>query len=103
DDFARVLGILTNDHEAGRALAVELAAVLRGASAPLDECAELATLVERFVARRLGNIALENAVVLPIARLRLTPADLDQLAASIDQAPAPADPDRATDTLFESE
>ncbi|MGL4542155.1 MAG: hemerythrin domain-containing protein, partial [Polymorphobacter sp.] len=35
DDFARVLGILTNDHEAGRALAVELAAVLRGASAPL--------------------------------------------------------------------
>lgn len=70
DDVARVLGILAADHEADRALLVTLG----GATTEH---------ILRFAAHKLRTIALENAVVLPFARLRLTCADLRRLAASL--------------------
>lgn len=103
DDISRVLGILALDHDADRALATDIAAMLRATSALPGGPAELAKLIDRFVARKLRNIALENAVVLPIARLRLTPADLCQLSAYLDQCPVPTASDQPTGTIFESE
>ncbi len=87
DDFSRILGILASDHDTDRALHLELGAALCAYVESTADRVTLATLVERFVARKLRTIALENAVVLPIARLRLKPADLRQLAANLGRQP----------------
>ena len=38
------------------------------------------TSLQAFASQELRHLALENAVVLPLARLRLTPADLKRLS-----------------------
>lgn len=83
DDISRILGILASDHDADRALQLELGAALRGNVALAADRTTLAALADRFVGRKLRTIALENAIVLPIARLRLKPADLRQLSANL--------------------
>ena len=89
DDIARVLGILAADYDASRATMCELGAALQSPRGARVERAAIAEMVERLVARKLRTIALENAVVLPIARLRLGVDDLAQLAACLDpQQPA---------------
>lgn len=83
DDVLRILGILSADHDADRQLARRLRerfeAAAEAGNGPAAE-PDLADLIGRFVAHKRRHIALENAVVLPIARLRLTTADLAALS-----------------------
>lgn len=79
DDVERVIGILSADDQGDLVLAAALADALDAPVAP----ANLADLVGRFTAQRLRHLALENAIVLPIARLRLTAADRQALAAAM--------------------
>lgn len=83
DEITRVLGILTADHEIERSAALVLAHAL-GAAADTGICAAdhptLATLIEQYVAHKRRHIALMNAVLLPIARLRLTLNDQNNMA-----------------------
>lgn len=79
DELEAVLGTLAAEHRAdavlGRAVRTHLEACLDTRSAPgasLDGRRDLAA----FAAQERRHLALENAVVLPIARLRLTPDDL---------------------------
>ncbi len=83
DDIRRVLGLLSSDHHAEAASATRLAdrleAVLASGGAP-SQAADLVRSMHNFTQRERRHIALENAVVLPIARLRLTPFDLNSLS-----------------------
>lgn len=90
DDITGVLGILEADQDASREAACALAAGPLVPSAQPGE-ARLHAAIERLVARQLRAIALENAVVLPIARLRLTDADIAQLADCLNQGRAATD------------
>lgn len=87
DDITHVLAALAADHAADRKLLADLATALR--STPQARLAghALVKQIERFVTRKLRSIALENAVVLPIARLRLTRGDLALLAARFGEQP----------------
>lgn len=82
DELENVLGVLSAEHRAdatlGRAVRTHLEHCLDTRSAPgasLEGRRDLAA----FAAQERRHLALENAVVLPIARLRLTPADLTGL------------------------
>ena len=83
DDIHDVLGLLSSDHRAeaasGAHLADRLEAVSRGDDA-LPMTPDLVRSIGNFVQRERRHIALENAVVLPIARLRLTARDLSGLS-----------------------
>ncbi|VTO14297.1 hemerythrin domain-containing protein [Brevundimonas vancanneytii] len=83
DDIHGVLGMLSSDHHAEAASAARLAdrleEVLR-ASGDRPMTPDLVRSMGNFTQRERRHIALENAVVLPIARLRLTPRDLSGLS-----------------------
>jgi iron-sulfur cluster repair protein YtfE (RIC family) len=86
DDIARVLGILAADHDAERSAVRELQpALLAAADAGAGPATwpGLAALIGQFVDRRRRHIALANAVLLPIARLRLTLDDQCAMARSM--------------------
>lgn len=86
DDIDRVLGILSADHDADRAVARDLRQQLQAAAeAGIGPAARpgLAETIGRFVAHKRRHIALENAVVLPIARLRLTEEDQQAMSRSM--------------------
>lgn len=86
DDLERIFGILTADHAGDRAMAAALCEGLEAAAAASIAPARqpgLADLIGRFVTHKMRHIALENAIVLPIARLRLTAADLQALASGM--------------------
>lgn len=74
DDIARVLGVLTADHDAERAAVRNLQLAIAAADAG-DGPEDLGMLIDQFVTRKRRHIALVNAVLLPIARLRLTIED----------------------------
>ena len=83
DEVEGVLGVLSAEHKAdgvlGRAVRTYLERCLDSRAAPganLDGRRDLAA----FAAQERRHLALENAVVLPIARQRLTPEDLTGLA-----------------------
>ena len=80
DELDRALGSLSADHrddiEAVAQLADLLDEALQQDHAPGRTPAAQRQL-HAFVARERSHIALENAVVLPIARLRLTTEDLE--------------------------
>jgi len=86
DDIERVLGLLSAEHRADAALAD----VVRG---HVDACLEARTApgmvpaarkaMQDFADQELRHLALENAVVLPMARMRLTPADLRSMSRRI--------------------
>ncbi len=86
DDIKRVLGILTADHDAQKAAVRDLQLALVGAAnagtAPA-ECPGLAAMIGQFVAHERRHSALVNAVLLPIARLRLTPDDQQDMTRSM--------------------
>lgn len=75
--------MLSSDHHAEAASAARLAdrleEVLR-ASEDRPMTPDLVRSMGNFTQRERRHIALENAVVLPIARLRLTPRDLSGLS-----------------------
>jgi len=83
DEVEGVLGVLSAEHKAdgvlGRTVRTYLERCLETRSAPggsLEGRRDLAA----FAAQERRHLALENAVVLPIARQRLTPEDLTGLA-----------------------
>lgn len=86
DDLERILGIVGADHDAGRSLSRDLrkrlAEAAENGAGPAAEPA-LADSIGRFVAHKRRHIALENAVILPIARLRLTAEDQAAMSQSM--------------------
>lgn len=87
DDLDRVLGILTASHESERRLVATLNEGLAAAAdARVGPAAipGLGDAIMHFVAHARRHIALENAVVLPIARLRLKPAHLRRLSRAME-------------------
>lgn len=79
DEVENVLGQLSAEHKADAAQAALVRKVLETCleqrSAPGMDPAARRTLQD-FASQELRHLALENAVVLPIARLRLTAKDL---------------------------
>lgn len=83
DELDAVLGALSAEHrddlEQARALTAGLERALEDGQPPGRD-RDARRLFTEFALRERRHIALENAVVLPIARLRLTPADLRSLS-----------------------
>ena len=83
DDVDQVLSRLYAEHKGdlvhGQALRTHLERCRETRTAPgLDPAASLA--LDAFASQELRHLALENAVVLPLARLRLTTKDLKGLS-----------------------
>ena len=83
DDLERILGLLSAEHKAdgvlGRQVRQHLEACLEAREAPggqMDRRRDLS----QFAAQERRHLALENAIVLPIARLRLSQEDLKALS-----------------------
>lgn len=79
DEVEQALGLLSAEHKADAALAQtlreHLESCLARQSAPgMDP--QVRKAMQDFARQELRHLALENAVVLPIARLRLSPRDL---------------------------
>jgi hemerythrin-like domain-containing protein len=86
DDLDRVLGILSADHDTDRALALAIVAGLEQAAQACTGPAAVDGLpdtISRFVTHQMRHLALENAVVLPIARLRLDADACAELASAL--------------------
>lgn len=82
DEIEGVLGLLSGEHKADGVKAQSVLRLLddclaRQAAPGLDSSARKAML--ELAAQELRHLALENAVVLPIARLRLSSRDFDRL------------------------
>lgn len=95
DHIDEVLHRLAAEHKTdadqGRIAREQLQACLRLRRAPRD-LPDARAALEAFAAQEMRHLALENAVVLPIARLRLTPTDLRRLSRRLAQrrgAPSP--------------
>lgn len=76
DRIGDVLNDLSAEHAADKLDAVELCAVLEGSE---DAPKQWPELFARFAANERHHLALENAIVLPLARVRLTADDLLRL------------------------
>ncbi|WP_334162884.1 hemerythrin domain-containing protein [Phenylobacterium sp.] len=86
DDIEQVLGLLSAEHRTDAALAEvvrgHVEACLAARTAPgMNPAARKA--MQDFADQELRHLALENAVVLPMARMRLTPADLKSMSRRI--------------------
>lgn len=82
DELEGVLDLLSADHLADADRAGEVRAILERALAEgsVPDGGGARQLLLAFSSRERQHLALENAVVLPIARLRLSQEDLDGLA-----------------------
>lgn len=80
DDIAAMLGKLSADHPLIRARLALLAPLLEGFWADQDRATPLSSELAAAAAQIRQHLALLNAVVLPIARLRLIPQDLMALS-----------------------
>lgn len=83
DELDKVLGVLSADHKADAVNAANLRDLLEAAlrtGVPPGHTPENRRLMLAFAAGERRHIALENAVILPIARLKLGPDDLRKLA-----------------------
>ncbi|HEY0649347.1 hemerythrin domain-containing protein [Phenylobacterium sp.] len=83
DEVEKVLGLLSAEHKAdashARVVREQLEDCLARQSAPgMDPAIRKA--LQGFASQELRHLALENAVVLPIARLRLSQRDLEGLS-----------------------
>lgn len=83
DDIGQVLGRLTSEHKGdlahGHALRAHLERCIANHTPPAaDPAARLA--LAAYANQELRHLALENAVVLPLAKLRLTQGDLKSLS-----------------------
>lgn len=83
DDLERILGLLSAEHKAdgvlGRQVRRHLEACLDAREAPGGQMERRRDLTQ-FAAQERRHLALENAIVLPIARLRLSQEDLKALS-----------------------
>jgi iron-sulfur cluster repair protein YtfE (RIC family) len=83
DDVERILGILATDHRADQERVSNILAGLERARelrTPPSFDTNLRALLTEFVGLERRHVALENAIVIPIARLRLRPEDLQSLS-----------------------
>lgn len=86
DEIERVLSALTAEHAGDRHLA---GIVIEGIETALRDSQAIAAqdglreAMIDFARNERRHLALENSVVLPLARLRLTPDDLQQLSARL--------------------
>ncbi len=82
DEVDQVLGRLSSEHakDLGHAQTVQghLETCLR-LRKPIGRSATRRRALQDFASQELRHLALENAVILPLARLRLTPQDLATL------------------------
>jgi hemerythrin-like domain-containing protein len=83
DDIEMVLGQLSGDHAAEERLA---SSIVEGLERALGETGrpisgELRVALKRFAQTERQHLALENATVMPLAKLRLSERDLKDLAA----------------------
>ena len=86
DEIAAILGILTADHDADRSAVRDLQQALLAAAnagAGPAQWPGLAAMIGQFITHERRHIALVHAVLLPIARLRLTPEDQQAMARSM--------------------
>lgn len=78
DRLERTLGLLSGEHasdmDVGKQLVVVLREAIENKRSPAT-CEKAKEVIETFCKSQRRHIALENAVVLPIARLRLTKRD----------------------------
>ncbi|MGF1627880.1 MAG: hemerythrin domain-containing protein [Kiloniellaceae bacterium] len=84
DEIERVLSALTAEHAGDRHLSGLVVEGLEAALAdgrPPSACPRLREAMVDFVRNQRRHLALENSVVLPLARLRLTADDLVALSA----------------------
>ena len=84
DEIERVISRLQSDHLHAKADTYALIQALRAAhdmQGPLNDGA--AGRLSDFAGKARRHLILENAVVLPIARKRLTPSDLDRMRANM--------------------
>ena len=84
DEIGRVISALAAEHSGDRHLSEIVIAGLQKAlrdAIPIAEQAGLREAMIEFARNERRHLALENSVVLPLARLRLTAADLAALTA----------------------
>lgn len=80
DEIENVIGKLQNDHGHAKSDAPEIIAILRQwAEKPARPSEKQAGQMTAFAHHARRHLILENAVVLPIARLRLTKTDLKNM------------------------
>lgn len=81
DQLEPVLGQLSTEHAEDGAHAGHIVAGLKAALADRHEALDdpLRAALARFAASQRRHLALENAVVMPLAKKRLTPVDLSAL------------------------
>lgn len=83
DEVEQALGMLSAEHKADALLAHEVRDCLedclaRQRATGMDPAMRKA--LQGFATQELRHLALENAVILPIARLRLSPQDLERMS-----------------------
>lgn len=78
DEIGRMIDRLLLDHGHAKADTPEVIAVLQGLTEQ-DLSSQGAQVLRRFSSYARRHLILENAVILPIARLRLGPSDLESL------------------------
>lgn len=82
DDVARIIGLLSGEHAADKVLTDEiiqsLKQLLGGGRRCLPEALRNALLA--FADRQRRHVTVENAIMLPLARLRLSKQDLERVA-----------------------
>lgn len=82
DDADRILGLLSGEHAADEALSREIVSDLRRAIE--EEVAVIPDVLRNtlmaFADRQWRHLTVENAIVLPLARERLSKSDLDRVA-----------------------
>jgi iron-sulfur cluster repair protein YtfE (RIC family) len=86
DEIDAILQVLSEEHEADERLAAAAREVLkkamvRGVPIPMIEGGPLA--LQHLAEQERRHLALENAVVMPIARLRLNAADKEALSRAL--------------------
>lgn len=87
DEIENVLSVLARDHVAARQSADWMVNTVVATSDPSGTDIVLPSLraaAAEFIRRGRLHIALENAVLLPLARIRLRPADLAELSARME-------------------
>lgn len=82
DDVAQVIGLLSGEHAADKILGDEIIESLKQALAGDQRCMPdaLRNALLAFADRQRRHVTVENAIMLPLARLRLSKRDLELVA-----------------------
>jgi hemerythrin-like domain-containing protein len=84
DEIDRVIARLQGDHQHAKADTGDLIQTLRAAyAAQTPISADAINKLSDFAGKARRHLILENAIVLPIARKRLKPSDLDRMRANM--------------------